>query len=167
MALSHTLVLMRHAKSDYPTGAGDFERPLAPRGRREAGLAGQWLRRNHPEVDQILCSSAVRAQQTAAAIGIAAPVRAADELYDASPHEILDQIALTAEEIGTLLVIGHAPGIPALTAALAGDASDAGAVDEVSQRFPTCAMAVVTIEVLWAAIDFGAGRLTAVHTARA
>src|SRR6201993_5368928 len=39
-----TLLLMRHAKSGYPAGVVDRERPLAPRGIREAGLAGKWLR---------------------------------------------------------------------------------------------------------------------------
>ena len=39
-----TLVLLRHAKSDYPGGVADHDRPLAPRGEREAGLAGEWLR---------------------------------------------------------------------------------------------------------------------------
>ena len=37
---------MRHAKSDYPDGVADHERPLAPRGDREAALAGDWLRGN-------------------------------------------------------------------------------------------------------------------------
>jgi hypothetical protein len=35
-----TLLLLRHAKSDYPQGVVDHDRPLAPRGEREAGLAG-------------------------------------------------------------------------------------------------------------------------------
>ena len=38
-----TLLLLRHSKSDYPQGVADHERPLAPRGEREAALAGDWL----------------------------------------------------------------------------------------------------------------------------
>ena len=52
---------MRHAKSDYPAGVADHERPLAPRGIREAGLAGDWLRANVPTIDGVLCSTATRA----------------------------------------------------------------------------------------------------------
>ena len=63
----HTLVLMRHAKSDYPPGVADHDRPLAPRGIREAGLAGDWLRANTPAIDAVLCSTATRARQTLAA----------------------------------------------------------------------------------------------------
>ncbi|AGL26759.1 hypothetical protein J113_08915 [Mycobacterium tuberculosis CAS/NITR204] len=54
------LVLMRHAKSAYPDGIADHDRPLAPRGIREAGLAGGWLRANLPAVDAVLCSTAAR-----------------------------------------------------------------------------------------------------------
>ena len=37
------LILLRHAKSDYPAAVADHDRPLAPRGEREAALAGEWL----------------------------------------------------------------------------------------------------------------------------
>ena len=95
MTTMRTLVLMRHAKSDYPGGVTDHDRPLADRGRREAALAGEWLTATLPEIDEILCSSAVRAQQTTAATGLARPIRTSGEIYDASPDEILQQIAAT------------------------------------------------------------------------
>ena len=50
-----TLLLMRHAKSDYPAGVIDHDRPLARRGIREAGLAGGWLRAHMPPIDGVLC----------------------------------------------------------------------------------------------------------------
>src|SRR5438067_2354566 len=49
-----TLVLLRHAKSAYPAGVADHDRPLAPRGKRQAGLAGDWLRAHLPTVDAVL-----------------------------------------------------------------------------------------------------------------
>src|SRR5690349_18486929 len=52
-----TLLLMRHAKSGYPDGVADHDRPLAARGIREAGLAGDWIRANFAEVDAVLCST--------------------------------------------------------------------------------------------------------------
>ena len=51
---TRTLVLMRHAKSDYPDGVDDHERPLAARGIREAGLAGDWLRAHLTPLDAVL-----------------------------------------------------------------------------------------------------------------
>ncbi|MDT5172030.1 MAG: phosphohistidine phosphatase, partial [Mycobacterium sp.] len=73
-----TLVLLRHAKSAYPDEVADHDRPLAPRGQREAGLAGDWLRTNLPAIDAVLCSTATRARETLAHTGIEAPVRYVD-----------------------------------------------------------------------------------------
>src|ERR1700682_4714692 len=49
-----TLLLLRHAKSAYPLGAADHDRPLAPRGIREAELAGAWLRAHAAAVDRVV-----------------------------------------------------------------------------------------------------------------
>ena len=83
-----TLLLMRHAKSDYPAGVADHQRPLALRGEREAGLAGDWLRAHTPSVDAVLCSTATRTRQTLARTLIDAPVTYSDRLYDATPGRI-------------------------------------------------------------------------------
>ncbi len=92
-----TLLLMRHAKSGYPPGVADHDRPLAPRGIREAGLGGDWLRANHPGIDGVLCSTATRTRQTLANTGIEAPVQYRDRLYDATPGTIIDEINEVAD----------------------------------------------------------------------
>ena len=79
-----TLVLLRHGKSAYPPDVGDHDRPLAPRGVREAGLAGDWLRANVPAVDAVLCSTATRTRETLAGTGVDAPVHYVDRLYGAT-----------------------------------------------------------------------------------
>jgi phosphohistidine phosphatase len=58
------LVIMRHAKADWPGGVADHERPLEERGHREAPLAGRWLLKHKIVPDFILCSSALRTRQT-------------------------------------------------------------------------------------------------------
>src|SRR5258708_1726422 len=45
-----TLLLLRHAKSDYPDDVVDHERPLARRGVREAGLAADG---DHAAIEQM------------------------------------------------------------------------------------------------------------------
>ncbi|MSW11732.1 MAG: histidine phosphatase family protein, partial [Actinobacteria bacterium] len=40
---SKQLVLIRHAKSAYPVGVDDHERPLNERGVRDATAVGEWL----------------------------------------------------------------------------------------------------------------------------
>ena len=61
-----TLILLRHGKSAYPDKVKDHDRPLAPRGVRQAGLAGKAIRRFGHDVDLVLCSTAERAQATLA-----------------------------------------------------------------------------------------------------
>lgn len=161
-----TLILLRHAKSDYPPGVVDHDRPLAPRGRREAALAGEWIGAHCPAVDEILCSTAVRTRQTAERTGLSAPTRYARTVYEAWPQRILDEIVLTATDVDTLLVVGHAPGVPALALALAGEESDPQAVAGVAGRFPTSALAVLEVPGQWADLTEGAAVLRTFHLAR-
>src|ERR1700739_125882 len=57
------LVLLRHAKSEWPDAA-DHERPLAKRGRRDAPVVGRWLRAAADVPDAVLCFTALRAGET-------------------------------------------------------------------------------------------------------
>ncbi len=52
------LILMRHAKSAWPEGVADFDRPLAPRGMEAAPLMGRWLAKQGITPDQVLVSAA-------------------------------------------------------------------------------------------------------------
>ena len=58
------LVILRHAKSAWPDGIPDRQRPLAKRGRRDASATGLWLRDELGRLDAVLCSPAERARQT-------------------------------------------------------------------------------------------------------
>lgn len=165
-ASTRTLILLRHGKSDYPGGARDYDRPLAHRGQAEAEAAGEWLRANQPPIDAVICSAAVRTRETLAATGITAPVNYAEQIYDASPGEILAEINEASPQASTLLVIGHAPGIPSLATRLAGEQSDPGASEELATKFPTSALAVLTFAGDWSDLGPGEAALTAFHVAR-
>ncbi len=123
MSDQRTLLLMRHAKSDYPDGVPDHDRPLAPRGIRQAGLAGDWLRANAPTIDAVLCSTATRARQTLDNTGIDAPVRYSERLYGATPGTMIEEINEAADTVTTLLVIGHEPTMSTLALILAATAN--------------------------------------------
>ncbi len=160
MSSTRTLVLMRHAKSAYPGGVRDHDRPLADRGQREAGLAGDWIRAHLPPVDEVLTSTSARTQETIAATRIDAPIRLAVEIYEASPDDILGQIRNTGAAVQTLLVVGHAPGIPGLAMDLAGPGSNESQLDELRSRFPTSAMAVLECDASWQEMDYADAQLT-------
>jgi len=162
-----TLVLMRHAKSDYPEGVVDHGRPLAPRGRREASLAGEWMRENVPAVDAVLCSSATRTRQTLARTGVDAPAAFLDRLYGASPGEMIAEINRVADEAATLLVVGHEPTVSQVALGLAGPpGSDADAVDRIKLKFPTSGIAVLRVPGSWAGLELGGAELTTFHVPR-
>ncbi|WP_225732410.1 MULTISPECIES: histidine phosphatase family protein [unclassified Nocardia] len=160
-----TLILMRHGKSAYPDGVADHERPLAPRGEREAGLAGQWLRSTQPAIDAVRCSTATRTRQTLAATGIDAPVVYEAGIYEASPRTLIELIQLSDDDVHTLLLIGHAPGMPWTAWELASNRDSAQAT-ELSRKFPTSALAVLEFDRPWADIDPGTGELVRFHIPR-
>jgi phosphohistidine phosphatase len=161
-----TLVLMRHAKSDYPDGVPDHERPLAARGIREAGLAGDWLRGHAPQIDAVLCSSAVRTRQTLARTGVPAPVSYLDRLYGASPGDVIDEINKVGEDVSTLLVVGHEPTTSHLALGLAGPASDRSSAEQIARKYPTSAIAVLAVAGPWSGLQLSGAELVSFHVPR-
>jgi len=140
--MSRTLVLLRHGKSDYPLGVPDHERPLNNRGRRQAALAGDWIRGDGLTVDAILCSTAERTRQTLERTDIDAPTEYVSAIYGCTPDELFETIRVYApHDASTLLVVGHFPGMPDTALTL----DPAGSIDE----FPTSAYAVVKVGVEW------------------
>jgi len=126
----HDLLLLRHAAamSESPDGR-DSGRPLGPIGIKEAGAAGAWLRGHGVLPDRVLCSPARRALMTAeivlAELGIDAEPVLEDAIYDAVPGTLIDLIERHADA-GTLLVVGHNPGMQQLMGLLtAGVSTDA------------------------------------------
>jgi phosphohistidine phosphatase len=59
-----TLILLRHANSDWSGDDADIARPLAKRGRRQAPDAGRWLAANIDSIDLAVVSPAIRARST-------------------------------------------------------------------------------------------------------
>jgi phosphohistidine phosphatase len=162
-----TLLLLRHAKSDYPQGVADHERPLAPRGVREAGLAGDWLRAHAPAVDAVLCSTAARTRETLERTRIEAPVTFSDELYDATPGEVIAEINKVGPDVETLLVIGHEPATSTVALGLAAeDGSNSAAAERISTKFPTSAIAVLRTGEPWDQLALGGASLVDFHIPR-
>ncbi|WP_406814590.1 SixA phosphatase family protein [Mycobacterium sp. M23085] len=167
MTGQRTLLLMRHAKSDYPPGVADHDRPLAPRGVRQAGLAGDWLRANAPTVDAVLCSTSTRTRETLLNTRIDAPVRFSERLYATTPGTMIEEINAVDDGISTLLVIGHEPTMSTLALGLGG-ARDTNTVaaEQISAKFPTSAIAVLTVPCAWKQLELGMATLIAFEVPR-
>ena len=181
MANTRTLILLRHAAAG--NAPRDHDRPLTDGGNRDAAAAGDWIRDNVGSVDAVLCSTAVRTRQTLAATGIQAPTTFADELYGGDVDDILGQVALLPESAQTVLVVGHAPGIPsvayelATVADLAADGRSGPDADEVEptpnpelqslRSFSASALAVLNTDATWMQLpERGAGLVTVRHPDR-
>ncbi len=167
MTGTRTLILLRHAKSDYPEGVADHDRPLAKRGIREAALAGEWIRQHLPPVDAVLCSTATRTRQTLAHTGIDAPVTYVERLYDSTPGSTIGVINGAPESANTLLVIGHEPVISSVALGLAStDTSDREVTERIAMKYPTSSIAVLHTDRPWAELELGSATLVEFHIPR-
>jgi phosphohistidine phosphatase len=162
-----TLLLLRHAKSDYPEGVADHDRPLAPRGVREAGLAGDWLRAHAPAVDAVLCATAARTRETLARTRIDAPAEFSDRLYGATPGAIIEEINNVDPSVETLLVIGHEPAMSQVALGIATEeGSNPTAAEGISTKFPTSAIAVLRTSEPWDRLALDSATLVTFHVPR-
>lgn len=139
-----SLILMRHAKSDWSSGAGpDFERPLNPRGRTAAAALGDWLRAQGLIPDEVLSSSAERTGQTVAQLDLPEGVvpQFSRKLYLATHNDMLH--ALHGARGDTVLMVGHNPGISIVAAQIL-----ATPVDHPQfERYPTGATLVADLPI--------------------
>jgi phosphohistidine phosphatase len=146
----HALYLLRHAKSSWDDPAlADRERPLAPRGRRDAKRVAKHLRRTGDEPELVLCSSAARTRETLELVRpalVGATVMVEEELYGASSDELLARIRLVPDAVVSVMVIGHNPGLHELALALASAGDER---DRLEAKFPTAALATLALAKRW------------------
>jgi phosphohistidine phosphatase len=155
--MTHMLILMRHAKSDWGSPAlPDHDRPLNTRGTQDAPRLGAWLRSEGFMPDQILCSTAIRTRQTLEGLNLDAPTAFLPGLYHADPDSML---AALHEATGhTVLLIGHNPGIATFAADLLQKAPDHPRFND----YPTCATLVARFDIdTWDQLEWGTGRAMA------
>ena len=140
-----TLILLRHGKSDWSGGEPDHLRPLARRGRRQVPEAGRWLADNVDVIDLAVVSPAERTRETwrlaAAELAVPPPVREDDRVYAGSARSLLGVLQELPDEVGTVVLVGHNPGVEDLVASLTGR--------DVSM--PTSALAAFDLPVPWSA----------------
>ena len=133
--MKRTLLLLRHAKSDWNAPhEDDHERPLAPRGVRAAGLVGRFLARTGPQPDLAIASDAVRTRETlrlAQEAGLGGRAEQSRDLYLASARAVESLAQSTPGEVECLLLTLHEPTVSELVQRLSG----------ARVRIPTAALA--------------------------
>ncbi len=156
------IVLFRHAKADWPQ-VSDQERPLAERGRKDAAVAGRKLADTGVPFDLALCSTAARTRETWKLAVQELPQRPKtvyeERLYEASPGQLIAVLNETPDDVHSVLLIGHNPGVRGLADILAGR-SEGDAQERMGRRgFPAAAFAVLTFTGSWKSVEPGVGTL--------
>jgi phosphohistidine phosphatase len=132
------LFLLRHAKAENAVaGSTDLDRSLNERGEHEAQAIGAVIKRQNLSFDQVLCSTAVRARETAelvlAAAEVVANIRYDQRIYEAGPRQLLEVISELSENLNAVLLVGHNPGMEELLKMLTGRA----------EQMATCTLAKI------------------------
>ena len=110
------LIIWRHAEAE--DGVPDLERKLTAKGRKQAERMAQWLLQRLPARFVLMSSPAVRAQQTAEALGV--PIKTEKTLAPgASPQAILKACGWPDAK-GAAVVVGHQPDLGRALAELLG-----------------------------------------------
>jgi phosphohistidine phosphatase len=155
------LIIYRHAKSDWNAGvAVDHDRPINTKGIASAKVMGELLARGDQIPELIICSSALRAQQTLKtsmeAGNWGSTIETQSCLYDDSIHHIFtSQVCNRSDDIQRIMLVGHEPKCSTLTSQLIGGG-------EI--RFSTATMAKIVFNVSrWSDIHYGMGTLRWLH----
>jgi phosphohistidine phosphatase len=158
------LILLRHAKSDWNDPVPrDFDRPLNGKGRRAARAIGQHAQAIGIIFDRIVASPAVRVTETldefASGYGTI-PERSFDRrIYLASAQTLLEVVQDGDDQVGSVLLVGHNPGLEDLVFLLVPEGADE-AREQVEEKYPTASIAEISLAVdHWADADIGSGTL--------
>lgn len=132
-----TLYLVRHAKSSRDDAAlPDRDRPLEPRGERDATKMGNRWSHQHERPDLILSSPATRALATAQLIAERFNYKVGnivvdDRLYAATRDTLTAVIEGLGDTLERVMLVGHNPGLTALARHFSSEIA----------HMPTCALA--------------------------
>jgi phosphohistidine phosphatase len=152
------LWLLRHAKTvtEPPPDGSDFDRVLAPRGRRDANALGKLFAgpddalgdalKGVPRPALALVSPAARTAATAELVlgSVAGPPvqRLEEGLYQADPEDVLDFLRALPDDVEAVMVVGHNPTAHALSQGLITQRDKKGRAEAQRKGFPTCALGV-------------------------
>lgn len=113
------LIIWRHAEAeDEREGLDDLQRALTTRGEKQAARMAKWLDLYLPESTRILCSPALRCEQTLLPLGRKYKLR--DELAPGGSADKLLAAADWPHARQAVLVVAHQPTLGQVVAGLIG-----------------------------------------------
>ena len=157
--MQRELLLLRHGKSDWNTGADDFHRPLKLHGKLTAQRVGNWLMRQGLVPDHVVSSPAERACATAAKVcktlgtGMRA-IHMDERLYETHLDDLLTLLADCPVRARRVLLVGHNPGLEELLAYLTANGI---AADQKGKLMSTATLARLVMPDDWHRLAAGCG----------
>ena len=122
--MSRRLIIMRHAKSSWDDPSlGDHDRPLNPRGLRDAPIMADTIERIGWTPNLILVSSSMRTRQTLDLMSHVlsdADTEIREGIYHAGLNDLLHELQ-DIPDVGTTMILGHNPGSELLIKHLSGE----------------------------------------------
>ena len=133
-----TLILVRHAKSDWPENTDDFDRPLAERGLEDAVKMSKFLKDNNIEIQKFVSSPAVRALNTCKIFNQTYDIEidTNQKLYNPSERNFESVIYDLENDVNSVAMFSHNNGISNFANSMSDDVF----------MFPTCGVAGFQIE---------------------
>ncbi len=121
-----TLYIIRHAKSDWKAGEKDFDRGLNNRGERQSLELGAYFSKNNIIPDLIISSAARRTVLTSLNIAdrVGYPftkIQKEQSIYEAHYEQYLPVIWGVDNNVNSVFILGHNPGVSNLVYALTGE----------------------------------------------
>jgi phosphohistidine phosphatase len=159
------LFLLRHAKSAWPEGVADYNRPLKKRGKKAALLMGEWLLSQDLSPDSIVSSPAERARETAEKLckGLQTKKHGLlyfdDRIYEASVESLKSVLADCPSFKQRVLIVGHNPGLDNLLIDLVAESL---IPDDDDKILGTANLARISLPDDWNQLDKGCGQLISI-----
>lgn len=168
--MSRRLILLRHAKSDWPDGIADHERPLGRRGLADSPRIGAYIESHGLIPDFAVVSTARRTRETWDLVeqefSRSVPARFDRRIYEAKPGALLYLIRETEPSVGSLMLVGHNPGFEDVARFLIGS-GNIEARQLLSEKYPTGGLAVIDFAINnWRDIEAHSGKLDRFITPR-
>ncbi len=137
-----TLIIIRHAKAENGYGKPDSRRNLTEKGIRQAELMAGLLKEKGYHPDKIFSSPADRTRETTAIFAqvnqvAEKDIKYFDNLYLGDILQFTETIDWLQENVDTLAIVGHNPGVTNFTGEITGADIDS---------FPTAGIAIIQIE---------------------
>jgi phosphohistidine phosphatase len=160
-----TLMLLRHAKAVPADGKiRDLDRPLSPRGHRDAPKIGAYMARHQLLPDRALVSPSRRTRETWELVGSTLGKRISatyeERLFEASPQTIIDVIKKIGTACTTLLVIGHNPSLHRVAVGLIAT-GDLDSREQLREKLPTSGLVIIEFPFEdWRKLQPQAGRIS-------